>query len=158
MLVSQEKTGKHVEGSMPSLSQGWNDRALGEPPRSLPCARLSSRAVRVPGGCYVLCQLKSAVDSSTSTSFYIKSRSSSSHRRSKAVPKMASQSGIGISEALSTAFVDAVSNKGSLRLILVQIENGWAVWFVFPNAHIYNILIWVTDLCTSFVFLNPQHH
>ncbi|KAA1121113.1 Twinfilin-1 [Puccinia graminis f. sp. tritici] len=36
---------------------------------------------------------------------------------------MASQSGIGISEALSTAFVDAVSNKGSLRLILVQIEN-----------------------------------
>ncbi|OAV99144.1 hypothetical protein PTTG_02888 [Puccinia triticina 1-1 BBBD Race 1] len=36
---------------------------------------------------------------------------------------MASQSGIGVSEALSTTFVDAVSNKGSLRLILVHIEN-----------------------------------
>ncbi|KAH9449697.1 hypothetical protein Pst134EB_020514 [Puccinia striiformis f. sp. tritici] len=36
---------------------------------------------------------------------------------------MASQSGICVSEALSTAFVDAVSNKASLRLILVQIEN-----------------------------------
>ncbi|KAI9618652.1 hypothetical protein KEM48_006631 [Puccinia striiformis f. sp. tritici PST-130] len=39
------------------------------------------------------------------------------------IARMASQSGICVSEALSTAFVDAVSNKASLRLILVQIEN-----------------------------------
>ncbi|KNF02963.1 hypothetical protein PSTG_03912 [Puccinia striiformis f. sp. tritici PST-78] len=37
--------------------------------------------------------------------------------------RMASQSGICVSEALSTVFVDAVSNKASLRLILLQIEN-----------------------------------
>ncbi|KNZ61677.1 hypothetical protein VP01_1371g6 [Puccinia sorghi] len=37
---------------------------------------------------------------------------------------MAVQSGISVTEALSTTFVEAVSNKNSLRLIVVQIQNG----------------------------------